>query len=106
MNDPSPGRSIPMILSAFHFNGDPEQLMERHRQMMKLFPPGGLDLHVAVTTDRGITVLDACPDLETQRAFVVSPEFRGAIAEVGLPDPDVDVLGEVHFAHLSQSVLR
>jgi hypothetical protein len=95
-----------MILSAYYLDGDPDTLMEGHRRMMELFPPAGLDLHIAVTHDRGITVYDSCPDLATQEAFVASPEFRGALAQFGLPTPKVEVLGEVHFAHLNQSVLR
>jgi hypothetical protein len=95
-----------MILAAYHFDGDSDALMERHGKMMAMFPPSGLDLHVAITKEAGITVLDACPDLATHAAFVVSPEFRGAIAQVGLPDPTIEVLGEVHFAHMNQSVLR
>src|SRR5262249_54247762 len=95
-----------MILSAYHFQGDPDPLMESHRRMMELFPASGLDLHLAVTRDDGMTIYDSCPDLATHEAFVVSPEFRGALAQVGLPDPTIEVLGEVHFAHLNQSVLR
>ncbi len=95
-----------MILSAYHFSGDPDALMECHHRMMELFPPSGLDLHIAVTHDQGLTVYDSCPDLPTQEAFVASPEFRGAIAQVGLPSPTIEVLGDVHFAHLNQSVLR
>jgi hypothetical protein len=95
-----------MILSAYHFEGDPESLMECHHQMMELFPPSGLDLHIAVTHERGLTVYDSCPDLATQEEFVASAAFRGALAQVGLPTPAIEVLGEVHFAHLSQSVLR
>jgi hypothetical protein len=95
-----------MILSAYHFQGDAETLMECHRRMMELYPPTGLDLHVAVTHQRGLTVYDSCPDLATQEAFVSSPEFASALAQVGLSVPSVEVLGEVHFAHLSQSVLR
>ena len=95
-----------MILSAYHFNGDPDTLMEGHRRMMELFPPSGLDLHIAVTHVRGLTVYDSCPDLDTHEEFVASPEFRGAIAQLGLPTPTIEVLGEVHFAHLNQSVLR
>ncbi len=95
-----------MILSTYHFSGDAETLLEQHRRMMELFPPSGLDLHIAVTHDGGLTVYDACPDLPTFEAFVASPEFRGAIGQVGLPTPAVEVIGEVHFAHLSQSVLR
>ena len=95
-----------MILAAYHLQGDPESLMAGHRRMMELFPPAGLDLHLAVTHDRGITIYDSCPDLPTHEAFVASPEFAGALAQVGLPTPTVEVLGEVHFAHLNQSVLR
>jgi hypothetical protein len=96
-----------MILSAYQFEGDPEALMESHRRMMDLFPPSGLDLHLAVTHEGGMTIYDSCPDLATHQAFVASPEFQGAIAQVGLPKPAaIQVLGEVHFAHLNQSVLR
>ena len=95
-----------MILSAYHFTGDADSLMERHHKMMELFPPSGLDLHLAVTHDGGLTVFDSCPDLPTQQAFVVSPEFHGALAEVGLPTPRIEIVGEVHFAHLNASVLR
>jgi hypothetical protein len=94
-----------MILSAYHFEGDAESLMDCHRQMMELFPPSGLDLHIAVTHERGLTVYDSCPDLATQEAFVESAEFRGALSQIGLPTPTIEVLGEVHFAHLNQSVL-
>jgi len=52
------------------------------------------------------TVLDACPDLATHQAFVTSPEFQGALAQAGLPAPRIEILGEVHFAHFNQSVLR
>jgi hypothetical protein len=95
-----------MILSAYEFHGDAESLLECHRRMMELFPPAGLDLHLAVTHDRGMTVYDSCPDLPTHEAFVASPEFAGALAQVGLPTPTIEVLGEVQFAHLNQSVLR
>ena len=95
-----------MILSAYHFDGQSDSLMESHHRMMEMFPPTGLDLHIAVTHERGLTVYDACPDLATHTAFVSSPEFHGAIAQVGLPTPTIEVLGEVHFAHLNQSVLR
>lgn len=95
-----------MILSAYRFEGDPDALTACHQRMMELFPPTGLDLHIAVTTEQGMTVYDSCPDLPTHEAFVASPEFRGALAQVGLPVPEVEVLGEVHFAHLNQTVPR
>jgi hypothetical protein len=95
-----------MILAAYHLQGDPESLMESHRRMMELFPATGLDLHIAVTHEQGITVYDSCPDLPTHEAFVASPEFAGALQQVGFPTPTIEVLGEVHFAHFNQSVIR
>jgi hypothetical protein len=95
-----------MILSAYHFAGDPDTLLDCHRRMMEMFPLSGLDLHIAVTHDHGLTVYDSCPDRLTQEAFVASPEFRSALAHVGLPAPTIEVVGDVHFAHLNQSVLR
>jgi hypothetical protein len=95
-----------MILSAYRFAGDPAELLERHRQMLDLYPPGSLDLHLALTHEDGLTVYDSCPDLATQQAFVASPEFRGALAQVGLPSPTIEVLGEVQFAHLREEVRR
>ena len=95
-----------MILSAYRFDGDPTQLLECHRRMVEQFPPGALDLHLAISDERGLTVFDSCPDLATQQAFVVSPEFRGALSRAGLPYPKVEVLGEVHFAHLREAIPR
>ena len=95
-----------MILSTYTFAGDPETLLESHRKMMGFFPPQSLDLHIAVTTDDGLVVYDSCPDLPTHEAFVVSPEFLGTLEQVGLPTPRIQVLGEVHFATMNQSVLR
>jgi hypothetical protein len=95
-----------MILATYTFDGDPADLLERHHEMMSFFPLGALDLHMAVTSDAGLTVFDSCPDLPTHEAFVVSPEFLGTLDRVGLPRPRIDVLGEVHFATMNQSVLR
>lgn len=95
-----------MILSAYHFDGEPDALAECHHRLLDLFPPGALDLHIAVTHEHGLVVFDSCPDLPTQQAFVSSPEFHGALARAGLPTPRVEVLGEVHFAHLDQPVPR
>jgi hypothetical protein len=95
-----------MILSAYHFQGDPESLLDGHRRMMAMFPAEALDLHIAVTHEHGLTIYDSCPDLATQQAFVASPEFRAALAGAGLPTPTIEVVGEVHFAHITEAVLR
>jgi hypothetical protein len=93
-----------MILAAYHFDRDPDSLMDAHRRMTELFPPESLDLHIAATHDRGLTVYDACPDLATHQTFIASREFRETIAQVGLPTPTIEIVGEVHYAHLTQSV--
>ncbi len=95
-----------MVLTAYHFDGDPEALLEGHHKMSQMYPPNSLDLHVAISTEAGITVFDACPDRATQKAFASSPEFTGVLAQVGLPTPRIEVLGDVHFATMNQSVLR
>jgi hypothetical protein len=105
VNDSLP-KELPVILSAYHFDGNPDSLMESHHRMMAMFPPSGLDLHIAVTHERGLTVFDSCPDRPTFEAFVASPEFRAALSSVGLPEPTIEVLGDVHFSHMNQSVLR
>ena len=95
-----------MILSTYTFDGDPEALLEGHRKMMELFPPDALDLHLAVATPSGVVVFDSCPDLATHEAFVVSPEFLGTLDQAGLPRPRIDIVGEVHYATMNQSVIR
>jgi len=100
------GKVTSMILSTYRFEGDPAALVESHQRMLELYPPGSLDLHLAVADDQGLTVFDSCPDLATHQAFVASAEFRGALAQVGLPSPTIEVLGEVHFAHIRQPVTQ
>jgi hypothetical protein len=95
-----------MILSTYTFHGDPTALLESHRKMMDLFPPNAFDLHLAVTTDTDLIVFDSCPDLATQQAFVTSPEFLGTLDQVGLPRPQVNIVGDVHFATMNQSVIK
>ena len=95
-----------MILSTYTFDGDPGTLLDRHRQMMEFFPPEALDLHVAVATTTGLTIFDSCPDLPTHEAFVVSPEFLGTLERVGLPEPRIEIVGEVHFATMNRAVMR
>ena len=95
-----------MILSTYTFDGDPETLLDCHRQMMAFFPPEALDLHLAVATATGLTVFDSCPDLPTHEAFVVSPEFLGTLVRVGLPKPRIEIVGEVHFATMNKAVIQ
>lgn len=85
-----------MFLSAYHFDGDAVALAAAHDRLYKRFPPESLDLHVCVLVEGGITVFDACPSAEAFAAFSQSAEFRQALADEGLPQPQLEPLGEVH----------
>jgi hypothetical protein len=93
-----------MYLAAYHFDGDPDELLAAYARMQQHMPPETLDLHVCVVGVADITIFDACPSLEVHEQFVRSPEFRGALAGAGLPAPRIEALGEVHTAFLRQAV--
>ena len=95
-----------MILTAYHFDGDPNALVDSHRRMVELFPPNSLDLHVAISHERGLTVYDACPDRAAQQVFAASPEFLATLAQVGLRSPTIEVLGDVRYAHVNEEMRR
>ena len=93
-----------MILTAYHYDGDPDALLAGHRKMLEHFPQGSLDIHLAVAHERGLIVYDACPDRPTQQAFAASEGFRTLNETCGLPFPRVEVLGEVHHAEVKEPV--
>jgi hypothetical protein len=85
-----------MYLSAYHFDGDPTALLPAYDRMREGFPPEALLWHLCVVTERGITVLDACPSRAEFERFSASPEFRGAVASAGLPAARIEPVGAVH----------
>jgi hypothetical protein len=85
-----------MFLGAYEFTGPVSELLEAYDRLVASFPPGALQLHLCISRDDGITVLDACPTREMFDSFSVSPEFRGAVEGAGLPEPTVRPLGDVH----------
>jgi len=85
-----------MYLTAYHFEGTLDELLPAYERMTAAFPPESLTFHVCVTSDHGITVLDGCPSEEVSRAFRTSPELTATLAAVGLPDPRVEPLGDIH----------
>jgi hypothetical protein len=87
-----------MYLGTYTFNGDPDDLLARYDRMMAGFPQESLLVHVCVRGVDGITVIDTCPSEAEFGAFSRSPEFRAALDAVGLPEPTVDRIGEVHLA--------
>jgi hypothetical protein len=88
-----------MFMGSYRFDGDPDVLLASYDQLMTSFPPDLLLVHVCVRRDDGITIFDSCPDETEFRRFSTSPEFRGALAGAGLPDPVIDHIGDVHLAH-------
>lgn len=84
-----------MFMGVYHFDGDPAQLLERHKRMVGLLPPGALKIHVCLSTEGGISVYDTCPDRATFDRFSRGHSFAELVAEVGLPEPRIEALGDV-----------
>lgn len=95
-----------LFLGAYHFDGEPDDLLAAYDRLLESFPLERLDLHLCVVRDEGLTVFDACPSKAVHDEFVRSREFLGAVAAAGLPAPRTEGLGEVHVAHLQQAVPR
>lgn len=91
-----------MYLAAYHFDGDPDALIAAYHRLMADFPEESILLHAAVRRADGLTVYDACPDVETFRAFSAGPEFREALTAAGLPAPRVEPLGEVESSRVRE----
>jgi hypothetical protein len=91
-----------VFLTAYHFDGDPIELVAAHQRLLEHFPLDTLDLHLCVTTATGIVVFDACPSRAVHDQFSRSPQFLGAVAAAGLPAPRIEPLGDIHLAHLRE----
>ena len=95
-----------MYLGAYHFAGDPADLVSAYDRMMAGFPTDELILHLCAVGPDGIVVLDACPTEADHLAFSTSVGFRRACDEAGLPAPTVEHLGPVHRSIIRQGVDR
>jgi hypothetical protein len=93
-----------MFLSAYHLDGPTDELLPAYRRLQATFPPEILELHVCIVREGGISIYDACPSRADFEEFHRSPEFLTAVAEVGLPAPRVEPLGEVQNAYLRETV--
>lgn len=93
-----------MFLGAYHFEGDPADLLPAYRRLVEGFPPDAFDLHMCVVRDRGVTVYDACPSASVFAEFSRSAQFGAAVSAAGLPAPRVEPLGNVHAARLRHPV--
>jgi hypothetical protein len=93
-----------MFLGAYHFAGDPSDLLPAYDRLMSGFDPSTFDLHVCAVRPEGLVVLDTCPTEEVFRTFSTGDDFRGACRRAGLPEPRIEHLGTVHQAILREAV--
>lgn len=84
-----------MYLTAYHFDGNPADLVRRHDRLVAATGAADAGLHIVVVGEAGITVLDACPSRAVFEEFSRGPGFRAALADARLPRPRIEPLGEV-----------
>ena len=84
-----------MFLSRYDFAGDPDVLHAALTRMADSLPADEIILNVAVSTETGLSLYDACPDRETFVEFSTGEQFASMLAEAGLPTPTITPLGEV-----------
>lgn len=87
-----------MFLRAYHFDGDPADLVPAYERFNALFPAEVFTLHTCVITDAGLTVLDTCPTQEIAETFSASPQFTRSLEAAGLPVPRTEGIGTIHLA--------
>jgi hypothetical protein len=90
-----------MFLSMYRFDGDPDVLLAAFDRLHAMVPDTS-DLRVCVVRPNGILMLDTCPSREVFEIFSTSEGFARALADVGLPTPTIEPLGDVHLAHLKR----
>jgi hypothetical protein len=105
MSDHFTAKEHAMYLSAYHFDGDPTELTAAYQRMMSRFPVDDLLFHAFIVGESGVAVFDACPDKAAHEQFTASPAFRMAMAEAGLPEPRIEVLGDVLCAYARPSAV-
>ena len=84
-----------MFLGMYNFEGDAAQLRMAYERMLELMPHNNLQLHVCVSGDNGLSIIDSCPSKESFLSFASSSEFADALKTAGLPTPKVTPMGEV-----------
>ena len=91
-----------MFLGSYHFDGDPGALASAYDRLMQMMPADQIDLHVCVTHADGIAIYDACPSRAEFARFSSSADLAAAFEAAGLPQPRVELLGDVHHARMKQ----
>lgn len=78
-----------MHLGIYRFEGNPDELLPAYDSLMQSMPPGKISWHLCTVVPDGIVIYDTCPSEEAFVAFSTGAGFRGALAQVGLPEPTV-----------------
>jgi len=87
-----------MFLGLYRFEGTPSALLSAYDKLSKMMPRENLHLQVCISDDSGISIYDACPTREIFEAFSSSPDLQAALHGAGLPQPEINRIGEVHSA--------
>jgi len=87
-----------MFLGKYEYEGDPDELLAGYDRLMTQIPRESIGIHICIRVDGGITIYDTCPTAEVWMSFANDPNIRAAMVAVGLPEPTVTPLGEVHSA--------
>jgi hypothetical protein len=87
-----------MHASIWKFAGEPDDLTRRYDAMIAEIPAANMRLHLCLTTQDGIVLVDTCPSREAFEQFAASPAFRALRAKHGLPHPDTLEHFPVHAA--------
>ena len=88
-----------MFLGIYRFAGDPTELTASYDRFMTTIPDEELLFHLCVRTDDGLVVYDTCPSHAEFRAFSTDAQIAAAMKDAGLPQPQVEEVGEVHRAN-------
>lgn len=85
-----------MYVASYTFTGDPTDLANRYSALMADFPPDDVILQLSLIGEKGLTIIDGCPDRATFESFSRAPEFAAALQRHGLPTPTIAPIGELH----------
>ena len=94
-----------MYLSRYDFAGDPDTVHSALSRVLEKIPTDDVLLNIAVRTESGVSLFDACPDRDTFVAFSTSDEFKTLLAEAGLSAPTITPLGDVLSTVVSQNAV-
>jgi hypothetical protein len=85
-----------MFLGAYHFDGDPDELLPAYHRLLDGFLPGAVELQLCVGTERGLTLFDTCPSRAVFEAFSGGEALGTALTAAGLPQPRVELIGDLY----------